>query len=433
MRPPPGDPWYSPPRPGTARAGAGAGDAGLQGPDHAALVSENNRFWYRNDLAGGAREFILVDAETRHARAGLRPQQARGGPSKAAGRPVIKADRLPFDEIDFVDDGAGRSVSRSGETTWNAVSIPTNAPSRPRPPAAEPPGAETAPRRSASEPRGPRRRRRARSRRARSPDGKWTAFVKDHNVFVRAEGEGRGDPAQRRRQGGPRLRPALVVARFEDAGRVPDRARRAQGGLPDPVVAAGRRPGQAPSRGPIALPGDKFTAYELNLFDVAAKKQIKPEVDRIDFGEPRLRWDEDGRHFTYEKIDRGHQRFRLIEVDSQTGEARNLIDEKTDTFIWTAHTREPSISSTVNWLDEVGRDHLRLRARRLAAPLPDRRQDRRGQEPDHARASTSSGGSTGSTRTSGRSGSAPAARTRTRTRTSSTTTASTSTAPAWSP
>src|SRR5262249_4967379 len=50
-----------------------------------------------------------------------------------------------------------------------------------------------------------------------------------------------------------------------------------------------------------------------------------------------LRWKSDGRHFTFQKVDRGHQRFRLIEVDSHTGQARNIIDEQSKTFIWTAH------------------------------------------------------------------------------------------------
>ena len=130
---------------------------------------------------------------------------------------------------------------------------------------------------------------------------------------------------------------------------------------------------------PYPLPGDKFNAYELNLFDIDSKKATKPKVDRVDFESPRLRWRKDGRHFTYEKTDRGHQRFRLIEVDSHTGDSRNLIDEKTSTFIWTAH-REALNVSTVTWLDSDGRDHLRHRARRLAAPRPDRRKDRQAQE-----------------------------------------------------
>ena len=98
-----------------------------------------------------------------------------------------------------------------------------------------------------------------------------------------------------------------------------------------------------------ALPGDRFTAYELSVFDVASGKQVKPEVERVDFGSPEIRWKKDGRHFTYRKVDRGHQRFRLVEIDSHTGKARNLIDEKTETFVWTAHAERGgnrSITST---------------------------------------------------------------------------------------
>ncbi|HMF14436.1 MAG TPA: prolyl oligopeptidase family serine peptidase, partial [Gemmataceae bacterium] len=53
-----------------------------------------------------------------------------------------------------------------------------------------------------------------------------------------------------------------------------------------------------------------------------------------------------------EKVDRGHQRFRLIEVDARTGEARDLIDEKSQTFIWTAHA-EMLNTPLVNWLQKT--------------------------------------------------------------------------------
>ena len=61
--PPPGDPWYSPPM--QARPGRpGPGDTLV----FKARVTphwfhQNNRFWYRNDLGGGKREFIVVNAE----------------------------------------------------------------------------------------------------------------------------------------------------------------------------------------------------------------------------------------------------------------------------------------------------------------------------------------------------------------------------------
>src|SRR5690606_26493289 len=102
-----------------------------------------------------------------------------------------------------------------------------------------------------------------------------------------------------------------------------------------------------------ALPGDKYAAHELNLFDVAQRKQIKPNVDRIDFGRPRLRCSDDGRRFTYEQVDRGHQRFRVIEVDAHTGDARNLIDETSDTFIWTAHDSGVPITTYLAQTEEI--------------------------------------------------------------------------------
>jgi dipeptidyl aminopeptidase/acylaminoacyl peptidase len=91
---------------------------------------------------------------------------------------------------------------------------------------------------------------------------------------------------------------------------------------------------------PYAQAGDKFATYEANVFDVTSRKQIKPPVDRFEheWERPQLHWARDQRHFYYSQEDRGHQRFRVIEVDCQTGATRNIVDEKTRTFIWTAHT-----------------------------------------------------------------------------------------------
>lgn len=103
---------------------------------------------------------------------------------------------------------------------------------------------------------------------------------------------------------------------------------------------------------PYALPGDKFDAFELNIFNIADRKQIKPELERVDLDSPRPCWNKDGYHFTYEKIDRGHQRFRIIEINTKDGSSRNIIDEKSDTFIWTAHTENLDLSR-VNYLDDT--------------------------------------------------------------------------------
>src|SRR4030095_6662928 len=104
---------------------------------------------------------------------------------------------------------------------------------------------------------------------------------------------------------------------------------------------------------PYALPGDKFTSYEIALFDVAAQKPIETNVEPIDFGFPRLRRGGGGQTFTYQKVDRGHQRLRLIEVNAHTGASRNLIDEQTKTFIWTAHTEGLNLRP-IQWLEKTG-------------------------------------------------------------------------------
>src|SRR5438045_268207 len=62
------------------------------------------RFWYRNDLAGGERQFVLVDAEAGTRRPAFDHDRLAAALSKAAGTKE-RADRLPFDEITFVDGG----------------------------------------------------------------------------------------------------------------------------------------------------------------------------------------------------------------------------------------------------------------------------------------------------------------------------------------
>ncbi|HXG46350.1 MAG TPA: prolyl oligopeptidase family serine peptidase, partial [Methylomirabilota bacterium] len=94
-----------------------------------------------------------------------------------------------------------------------------------------------------------------------------------------------------------------------------------------------------------------------NVFDVASRRRLRPEVDRFEHEwlRPRLRWNREASRFAYQQVDRGHQRFRVIEIEVASGAVRNLIDEKTETFIWTAHTENVGVRP-VNWLtnsDEI--------------------------------------------------------------------------------
>ncbi len=303
----------------------------------------NTHFWYRNDLSGGTREFIVVDAEHGTRAPAFDHPKLAAALSKVAGT-TYRADRLPFDSIEFAEDGKAVRF-QVGDTTWNcdlASYTCSKTEAKPTaPPSVGPEGRGT---------RGEGRVRRGLGRPSdRSPDGKWVAFLKDANVWIRSAETGQEIPLSQDGKPGyayglPQWAPdsrTVVAFRIEPGERKEVYL----------VESSPKEGGRAKLHTrPYALPGDKFTAYELNLFDVAQRRQLKPEVERIDFGTPRLRWQQDGYHFMYQKVDRGHQRLRVIEVDTHTGTARNLIDERSKTFIWTAYTENLGLN-LVNYLD----------------------------------------------------------------------------------
>jgi dipeptidyl aminopeptidase/acylaminoacyl peptidase len=352
---PPGDPWAAPQQVGRTRR-PGPGDALVFKDRIVPHWYHDTRFWYRNDLPGGAREFVGVDAERGTRGPAFDHGRLAAALSRAAGGEAYRPDRLPFDAIEF-DDDAKAIRFRVGEATWKCpldsyvcsrVKPDDAAPARP---AQDRGVGANAGRRSRGRPDDEDRGGPGRGL-VPSPDHGKIAYVKDHNVFVYSIGDfgatrlsrdGRPGLAYGRLSWSPDSK-ALVAFRIEPGDRK------------EVYLIQSSPPGGGRARlrsRPYALPGDKFTAYELNLFDVAARKSIRPAVDRIDseYDTPRLHWDRDGRHFAYEKIDRGHQRYRLIRVDSRTGAASNLIDEKSETFIWTAHNEQLNLR-TVTWLDE---------------------------------------------------------------------------------
>ncbi len=187
----------------------------------------------------------------------------------------------------------------------------------------------------------------------RSPDGKWSAFIKEYNVYLRSEDDGQEhqltqDGQQANAYGHLEWAPdskALVGWRIEP------------GDHKEVYLIQSSPPGGGRAvlrTRSYDLPGDKFTRYELSVFDPTTRKQIKPGVDRFEHGwePPNLHWSRDQRRFAYVQVDRGHQRFRVIEVDARNSALRNLIDEKSATFIWTAHTENLNLSY-VNWLEKT--------------------------------------------------------------------------------
>ncbi|HEX5242046.1 MAG TPA: DPP IV N-terminal domain-containing protein, partial [Tepidisphaeraceae bacterium] len=143
-------------------------------------ISGSSRFWYRNDLPGEAREFILVDAEKGTRQPAFDHARAATALSKVLGHEV-SADKLPIDVISFPDD---HSVMLFG--AWYAWKLNladytlTEDKTDQRPP-------DTNTRPAFGRRRGGGGRAFPRDSRTSiaSPDGKWEAFVRDNNLFLR--------------------------------------------------------------------------------------------------------------------------------------------------------------------------------------------------------------------------------------------------------
>ena len=144
---------------------------------------DNTRFWYRNNLRGGTKEFIVVDAIRGTRELAFDHAKLASGLSKAAGAEHA-ADKLPFDSIEFIDDDKAIRFN-VGDEGWKCA-LNSYECSRTDAKASAASSSET---NSAAE--GEPRTRRGRDQRPRessdrSPDGKWIASVKDYNVFIRS-------------------------------------------------------------------------------------------------------------------------------------------------------------------------------------------------------------------------------------------------------
>ncbi len=306
--------------------------------------SDNSHIWYRNDLAKGEREYILVDVEK-----GVRKKAFDHGRLAKllveAGIKNASAENLALDQLLF-DVGKNTVTFRAGGRYFHCDlgTYGLKVIEKPAVPATKSPP---------ESPKTPEQKRQARYNpsRGNSPDGKWRAFVRDHNLFV-ASTEG-DEEIQLSKDGADKNA-------YQTPYWAPNSnslfAFRVQPGEPKEVYLVESSPkegGRAKLRTRhYPLPGDKFTIHELNFFDVAKRTQHKPDGGRIDFRSPNLRWTPDGSRFRFEKTDRGHQRLRVVEVDTNTGETRNIIDEQTKTFIWTQHYQNNGVP-IVSWLKKT--------------------------------------------------------------------------------
>ena len=169
-----------------------------------------------------------------------------------------------------------------------------------------------------------------------SPDGKSELFLQNYNVWLRAKAT-------------PKVLKPLTTDGSE--GNYYTLSAQAWSPNGDQAAVYRVRPGQRrkiyfvessppdqvqprPKDVPYAKPGDALDIPQPVLIHIATGKQI--DVENALFPNPyslsRIEWRKDGRAFTFEYNQRGHQAYRIIEVNAATGQPRAIVNEESNTF-----------------------------------------------------------------------------------------------------
>ncbi len=284
----------------------------------------SNAFWYRNILHDSTTEYLLVNAATGSKRQAFNEAALAAALSKESNQ-VIKENHLSLNNLSFNKEATQLTFAFNKkyygyDTKSNTLKIIDSLPhvENDHHQFNEPPSRwesfETD---------------------SLSPNKQYVAYIKDNNIFIRPVS---GGDAVQYTKDGSNAHPYGSLAWSPDSKCV-------IGYHITPVEDSsihyvlssvpGTTRGQLKSYA-YKQPGDPFTTYEMYIFPVQQATAVKVNTPIIDFFDaPRLHWTKDNSHFYYEKADRGHQRFRIIEVDVANGNTRTIVDEQTKTFIYT--------------------------------------------------------------------------------------------------
>ena len=296
-----------------------------------------DRFWFRNRTLQGY-EFVVVDAAAGTRRPAFDHARLAAAMSVAADT-SFDPWKLSFREILFVNgERAMRFATSKGKqwqcdlTTYVCV------------------GPDSIPLQRVTE--------------VTSPDGKWTAFTRDGNVWVRELA--RAAEVQLTTDAGPDYGYAKPTGCCQQVTSVlqkrdqrpvlvwsPDSRRIAtykidERGVRRMYLLEAKTPASVLHSYPYALPGDsivpRFDTYILDVGSRGSVKVNRPPQTAVntsccwltsDSVIKDIRWDAPGDHLFMTYGSRGFRQLELLAVDATTGEARTLLTERSKTFIET--------------------------------------------------------------------------------------------------
>ena len=304
-----------------------------------------HRFWYRKSVEGGG-TFVMVDAEAGTRAPVFDHEKIAAALSRAAGGHYT-AVTLPFRTFRYTE---GAIEFPLNDARWKCDLVKNTCASQ----GALRQGSFGRFLFEEGEEGGNARERTSKP----SPDGKWEAFIRNFNVYLRpakpkAGSQGTEAAAEPQPDAGSRQKdesfPLSYDGMEENAYSLVD-----LWWSPDSqhLVAYRTRPGYVrevhyvessptdqlqPKHSTMtyAKPGDQLAQQQPVLFDIANRRQVNVENSLFSnaFQLQRIAWWKDSRAFTFEYNQRGHQLYRIVEVDAATGKPRDLITERSDTFV----------------------------------------------------------------------------------------------------
>lgn len=113
-------------------------------------------------------------------------------------------------------------------------------------------------------------------------------------------------------------------------------------------------------------PGDQVPFKSPQLFTIVAKKHIEVSTELFEsqYGLSRFEWKQDNSGFTFEFNQRGHQVYRILEVNASDGKVKVLVEEDSPTFVEYSGKKfrfDTKKSKEIIWASERdGYNHLYL-------------------------------------------------------------------------
>jgi dipeptidyl aminopeptidase/acylaminoacyl peptidase len=291
-------------------------------------IEGSESFWYRAARRDGV-EFAIVDAKRGVKEPAFDHARLAAALSAATGLPYA-ADGLPFAEIEFGDDG--RTVRFAVDKVKWACDLTSYCCTRGD--EAKAPADDV----------------------VRSPDEKWEAFTREHDLWVRDAAS--GEERQLTRDGeegngyGAALVSPLASAGIDDPAKPialwsPDSKRVLSCRIDEREALRFHLVQSLPKDGSVRpmlhsyaypLPGDeKVPKAEVWSFDVEAGTGTKAAIDPLPmlyYGSPLnenfVWWGKGGERVYLLTRDRGYLAYRLTEIETGTGAARLVVEERSE-------------------------------------------------------------------------------------------------------